>query len=331
MSASSKIFAVLGLLAAASQVSAHGHVQGVVADGVTYTGWLLDYAYMTSPPDSIGWSTTALDNGFVSPSAFAASDIICHLGAKNAALSATVKAGGTVEMQWSDWPDSHKGPVIDYMASCNGDCATVDKTTLSFFKIQEKGLTNAAWASDELIANNKSWVIDIPSTIAPGNYVLRHEIIALHGAGSTDGAQNYPQCINLEVTGSGTDSPSGTLGTALYTETDPGILVNIYVDLTTLDYVIPGPALYSGGSGSGATTAAASAISTAAVVATSSSAPASTTTKVTSASAATIAAATTSAGQVVSSQLTTFATVASSVKATVATTTAAVDDTCDSQ
>lgn len=45
-----------------------------------------------------------------------------------------------------------------------------------------------------------------------------------------DGAQLYPFCINLEITGSGTDVPAGTLGTALYTDTDPGILINIYVD-----------------------------------------------------------------------------------------------------
>lgn len=147
-------------------------------------------------------------------------------------------------------------------------CANISR----FFKIDEKGLNNGSWASDELIANNASWAVTIPSSIAPGNYVLRHEIIALHGAGSVDGAQLYPFCINLEVTGSGTDVPAGTLGTALYNETDPGILVNIYVD--DLDYVIPGPALYTGGSGSGsavpvATSSAAGVVTSSAAVATS--------------------------------------------------------------
>jgi len=167
-------------------------------------------------------------------------------------------------MEWNTWPESHHGPVIDYMAKCNGDCATVDKTTLEFFKIAEKGIVDntaapGTWASDQLIANNNSWSITIPSTIAPGNYVLRHEIIALHSAGNADGAQNYPQCINLEVTGSGTDVPVGTLGEALYTETDPGILVNIYT--TGLTYTIPGPAIYSGGSGSTPTSVATTAVS----------------------------------------------------------------------
>jgi len=80
-----------------------------------------------------------------------------------------------------------------------------------------------------LIAKNNSWAITIPTGIASGPHVRRHEIIALHGAGSIDGAQNYPQCINLEATGGGSDVPAGTLGEALYSETDPGILANIYI------------------------------------------------------------------------------------------------------
>lgn len=152
-----------------------------------------------------------------------------------------------------------------------------------FFKIDEKGLTGTSWASDELIANNASWAVTIPSTIAPGNYVLRHEIIALHGGGSENGAQLYPFCINLEVTGSGTDVPAGTLGEALYKEDDPGILVNIYVD--DLDYIIPGPALYGSGSSgnSNASTSAAAPVATssAAAVATS-AAPVTTSVPITS-------------------------------------------------
>ena len=82
----------------------------------------------------------------------------------------------------------------------------------------------------------------VPSTLAPGNYVFRHEIIAMHGAGSQNGAQNYPQCFNIEITGSGTDNPEGVLATEFYTATDPGILFNPYTTLTSYD--IPGPPLY---------------------------------------------------------------------------------------
>ncbi|KAG4420234.1 hypothetical protein IFR04_006612 [Cadophora malorum] len=244
----SKISALAGFVALASKVSAHGTVTGIVADGTYYVGYSANYQYMATQPVVVGWSTPEdTDNGFVSD--YTSSDIICHKGATNAQTSATVKAGGTVELQWTTWPESHHGPVIDYLADCGGDCTTVDKTTLEFFKIDGVGLVDDTtipgdWASDTLIANNNSWSVTIPSTIAPGNYVLRHEIIALHSAGTEGGAQNYPQCFNLEVTGSGTDAPTGTLGTSLYTATDPGILVNIYAAIAS--YVVPGPALYSG-------------------------------------------------------------------------------------
>ncbi|THV43986.1 hypothetical protein BGAL_0778g00010 [Botrytis galanthina] len=250
----SKLTAFAGMVAA---VSAHGYVSGIVAGGTYYTGWLVSYAYQTPQPDSIGWSDTNLDLGFTSPSAYATGDIICAKDGKNAALSAKVAAGDSVDFQWTVWPKSHHGPVITYLANCNGDCATVDKTTLEFFKIDEAGLIDdttvpGTWASDQMITNNNTWTTTIPADLAPGNYVARHEIIALHSAGSEDGAQNYPQCINLEISGSGTLAPKGTLGEALYTATDPGILVNIYSSLT---YTIPGPAMYNS---TGAATGAAS-------------------------------------------------------------------------
>jgi hypothetical protein len=98
------------------------------------------------------------------------------------------------------------------------------------------------WASDQLISSNNSRTVTIPSSLASGLYVIRNEIIALHSAGTENGAQNYPFCVNLNVTGGGSTKLSGgTLGTALYTPTDPGILVNIYAALSS--YVIPGPAI----------------------------------------------------------------------------------------
>jgi hypothetical protein len=120
---------------------------------------------------------------------------------------------------------------MDYMANCNGPCETVDKTTLNWFKIDAVGLLNPAvstgyWGTDVLINNNNSWVVEIPPTLKKGNYVLRHEIIALHAAGSANGAQNYVQCVNLAVSGTGTAVPAGVKATTFYTATDPGILFN---------------------------------------------------------------------------------------------------------
>ncbi|KAJ5378211.1 uncharacterized protein N7496_005620 [Penicillium cataractarum] len=234
----------------ATLVAGHGHITNIVINGVSYEGWDINsFPYETDPPTVVAWGTPNTANGFISPDAYGTSDIICHLNATNAKGHAVVAAGDKISLQWTTWPDTHHGPVIDYLANCGDSCETVDKTTLEFFKIDGVGLVDdttvpGTWGDDQLIANNNSWMVEIPPTLAPGNYVLRHELIALHSAGSEDGAQNYPQCFNLQVTGSGSDQPSGVLGTELYSSTDAGILVNIYTSLST--YVVPGPTLYSG-------------------------------------------------------------------------------------
>ncbi|KAL1875785.1 glycoside hydrolase 61 [Diaporthe australafricana] len=244
MSSSVAVKALAALVAGATSVAAHGHVTGINVAGTWYEGYdPTSFPYMSDPPTVVGWTASDTDNGFVAPSAYASGDIICHKSATNAKGYAAAKAGDTVEVYWNTWPTSHKGPVIDYLAKCAGDdCETADKTALEFFKIDGAGLVDASastWATDELISNNNSWVVQIPSTLASGNYVLRHEIIALHSAESAGGAQNYPQCFNLAITGTGSLQPSGTLGEALYKESDAGILVNIYNSLTSYD--IPGP------------------------------------------------------------------------------------------
>lgn len=149
--------------------------------------------------------------------------------------------------QWNTWPESHHGPVIDYIAPVSGDFASVDKTSLKFVKLAEAGLVSGSnpgvWASDDLMSNGLAWTVEIPSSLAPGNYVLRHEIIGLHSAGQANGAQAYPQCINIEVTGSGSATPSGGDFTTFYTAEDPGILFNLYEEFS--EYPIPGPAVWT--------------------------------------------------------------------------------------
>ncbi|KAI1481745.1 carbohydrate-binding module family 1 protein [Daldinia eschscholtzii] len=249
-----RISPVVAALASAATVAAHGHVDHIVIDGLFYQGYdPTSFPYQQNPPTVVGWTTSQTDNGFVEPNSFGSPDIICHKSATPAGGHAQVKAGDSISISWNTWPESHKGPMIDYLAACNGPCESVDKESLEFFKIDEVGLIddsaqNGFWGSDELIKNNNTWLVQIPSNIKPGNYVLRHETIALHSAGQANGAQAYPQCFNLEITGDGTEVPAGVLGTKLYSAEDPGIVVNIYT--TGLTYTIPGPALIAGASAS---------------------------------------------------------------------------------
>ncbi|KAK2001025.1 family 61 glycosyl hydrolase [Colletotrichum falcatum] len=247
-----KTSGILAVLASAATVAAHGHVTNIVVDGVSYRNYIpVQDPYTNNPPLVAGWTIDQRDNGFVAPDAYNAPDIICHRQAAAAGGRITVAAGDAVQLQWTAWPDSHKGPVMDWLANCNGPCDLVDKTDLRFFKIDGAGLIDPPrrtnrWAATALIENGNAWLVRIPPNVAPGHYVLRHDIVALHGAGQHNGAQSYPQCVNLEITGDGTDNPPGTPGTALYKADDPGILYNIYRDNLD-DYVVPGDEIIPGG------------------------------------------------------------------------------------
>ena len=127
-----------------------------------------------------------------------------------------------------------------------GECTSASAGDLKFTKITEAGLLDdGTWITDQLIQDNFLSSLTIPPNLSAGNYIIRHEIIALHGAGSDNGAQLYPQCLNLKLGGSGGVSvPEGVPGTSLYKRDDPGILFNLYTDLTS--YPIPGPELWTG-------------------------------------------------------------------------------------
>jgi len=250
-----KSISTVGAIAAlAATATAHGTTTGVTIDGVFTGGFKLDYYYakQNNAPvaEHIGWYAENLDNGFVEPNSYNTADIICHKNASPEGSSdslAKVAAGGTIEFHWSAWPESHMGPVITYVAPYTGDIASVDKASLKWAKIQADGYAGGEWAAVKMIGQNNTWPVTVPETLAAGKYVFRHEIIALHGAGSANGAQNYPQCLNIEVTGSGTAVPSGVVGTELYTVDE--VIFNPYA--ATIDYTIPGPALWDGaGSGS---------------------------------------------------------------------------------
>lgn len=244
------IIAAIAALALAPTADAHGHVSSISVNGKTYPGSDPSWYYL--PANQVvataGWLALNQDNGFIEPANFGTSDIACHKSAKSTSNSIPVNAGDSIKLTWNTWPDSHHGPVIDYLAKVNSHSASTSAGSLSFFKIAESGLISGAsppgtWASDNLIKNGFSWTTKIPSSLAPGSYVLRHEIIGLHSAGSSNGAQNYPQCINLVVSGSGSTVPAGVPATSLYKINDPGILISIYSSLSS--YKIPGPALAS--------------------------------------------------------------------------------------
>ncbi|KAI9642617.1 hypothetical protein NHQ30_009422 [Ciborinia camelliae] len=165
-----------------------------------------------------------------------------------------VQAGSTVQAIWrhtlTSTPSndatyildpSHLGPVMAYMKKVT-DATTDVGYGPGWFKISEQGLNVATqgWATTDLINNAGVQSITIPSCIASGQYLLRAELIALHAAAGSQGAQLYMECAQINVVGgSGTSTPSTVAFPGAYGQADPGILINIYTTLTT--YTIPGP------------------------------------------------------------------------------------------
>jgi len=238
--------------------SAHGRITRITtSSGDVYEGWNPESSSSLIPPSPLAaWSAANLGNIFVPPSQFNTTNITCHYNAVPGALHINTTAGDTLNLHWNEWPKSHVGPVLTYLAACNGNCAYAKKEELEWVKIDELAWLNSTdsktlelggtWATDVFIANNFSWVTTIPPVLSSGNYVLRQEIIALHTAEQLDGAQAYPQCVNLHVSqGNSTISKTlegGTLGNKLYGMRDEGILVNVHGKIG--GYNIPGPKLW---------------------------------------------------------------------------------------
>ncbi|KAJ4399558.1 hypothetical protein N0V91_009383 [Didymella pomorum] len=147
---------------------------------------------------------------------------------------------------------AHWGPVLAYMSKVE-DAATADGSS-DFFKIYENTWKKAPgssqgdndyWGTKDLNYNCGKLDFTIPEDIAPGDYLLRAEAIALHAASSSGGAQHYVTCYQLTVTGDGTATPAGVKFPEAYSKTGPGLGFSIHQDMT--EYPAPGPALYARG------------------------------------------------------------------------------------
>ncbi|KAK0648184.1 glycoside hydrolase, partial [Cercophora newfieldiana] len=226
-------------LALASSVSAHTIMFGVSVNGVDQGNG--QNVYIRSPPNN------SPVKELQSP------DLICGVNGAKAAPEFVKAAGGdTLTFEWfhdsrnDDIVDpSHKGPIITYVAPYTSGAGTGPIWT----KIAESGLSGGQWAVDKLIANNGKIDIALPNLVA-GKYLVRQEIIALHEADAdvavnpSRGAQFYPSCVQLEVTGSGTVVPNQNFDINSYTSTDPGLFFDLYTKYSS--YTIPGPAVFTG-------------------------------------------------------------------------------------
>ncbi|KAH9905836.1 carbohydrate-binding module family 1 protein [Xylariomycetidae sp. FL2044] len=249
----------------------------------------------TTNPVSYGIRTPTYDGPI---NDVTSNDLACNGGPNPTTPSGDVidvTAGSTVTAIWrhtlDSGPDdvmdaSHVGPTLAYLKKV--DDATSDVGYGSgWFKIQEDGYENGQWGTSTVIENAGKHPITIPDCLPDGQYLLRAEMIALHAAGSSLGAQLYMECAQINISGgSASVTPTTYSIPGIYAQNDPGILINIYSSFG--DYVIPGPELFTcaAGSNPGATTTAAATATTTLVTSTLTSSSAASTT---SASACTVA------------------------------------------
>ncbi|KAF8233993.1 glycoside hydrolase family 61 protein [Tricholoma matsutake] len=209
----------ISLLATLVSVQGHGYVQEVIISGVTtYIGYLpYSDPYYHSPPKRIIRKIPG-DGPVTDVSSI---DVQCNgwtaggfPGSAPAPLFATVAAGSDLTLKWTKWPASHVGPIITYMARAQRDITQwYPNTSAVWFKIAEAGKSTdasgtAQWATSQLIASNNTYTFTIPRDLQAGQYIIRNEIIALHKATTYPGAQLYPSCIQVQVTGSGSAFPT---------------------------------------------------------------------------------------------------------------------------
>lgn len=233
---------VLALAALAGSVSAHTLMNSVEVNGQDQGEG--KNTYIRSPPNN----NPVKD--LTSP------DLACNVnGGKPVSDFVKAAAGDTLAFVWMhNKPDddiiaeSHKGPVITYIAPYTDDAGAEAVWT----KIAEDGFDGQQWAVDRLIANKGKAEFKLPQSLKAGKYLVRQEVIGLHEANdaytddSARGAQFYPSCVQVEVSGSGDAVPNQDFDfNKGYTYQDPGIVFDIYAKNKTLDYKIPGPDVWS--------------------------------------------------------------------------------------
>lgn len=219
-------------------ISAHAFVKRWYIDGKAYTGWSPwddpQYKQMIERSTQKFWHGPVID--FTSP------DITCGIGGNvPTTRHAVAKAGSIVTMQLNQWATSHIGPIMVYMAYCGSSCSTFKGDTgAPWFKVSERGFTGT-WATMDFMADEYRWDVEIPKDLLPGAYLIRFELLALHMAMHSGGAQFYPHCAQLQVTGDGCNVPEGISFPGEYKRDGEGILYDAFKPgINYADYLPPG-------------------------------------------------------------------------------------------
>ncbi|KAF9037729.1 glycoside hydrolase [Panaeolus papilionaceus] len=146
-----------------NSVNASGGIESYVAAGIAYEGWhpytsssqtSIARPYSTYNPilDILSTSMSCNNNGAPGPNQ----------------LSATIPAGSQFTARYTLFRDV-VGPVLVYMADCEGKCSTRNSRELKWFKIAQTGYLGsggvAEWGAG-LVASTLQYTATIPPNLA---------------------------------------------------------------------------------------------------------------------------------------------------------------------
>jgi hypothetical protein len=125
----------------------------------------------------------------------------------------------------------HPGPMQVYMSKAPGNVRDYDGSG-DWFKIWELGPTSFGNEGIQWGVTGKSnFTFILPKETPAGQYLVRIEHIALHGAGEFGGAELYFNCAQIEVESDSTETPGPVVKIpGVYTGYEPGILFYMYRD-----------------------------------------------------------------------------------------------------
>uniref|UniRef100_A0A8H7NQ75 lytic cellulose monooxygenase (C4-dehydrogenating) n=1 Tax=Bionectria ochroleuca TaxID=29856 RepID=A0A8H7NQ75_BIOOC len=195
-------------------VNAHGGAMHYIIDGEVYTGnW--DIQNNTEGSIQRQWNWGGVSK-MEDPYLACGNNGVPHANS----YYAPIVAGNIVTANYSldtkseeaerPWTFGHPyGAMLAYMAACPEEgCESVDLNAPIWFKVWEAGLISGTWVDGywamKDVYEGAELDISTPASLKPGKYILRHEMLNLQ----TGPAQWFPQCIQLEVSGSGDSLPS---------------------------------------------------------------------------------------------------------------------------
>ncbi|KAK0111182.1 hypothetical protein ONS95_001558 [Cadophora gregata] len=189
-------------------------------------------------------------------------DITCNVGGNTVpskVITTEANEGDTIKVKWDS--STHPGP-ITHMLYGPVDDASMATGIGSWVKIDEFDSENGIWANEIMMAQDMTYSFKLPTGLASGEYLLRSEMLALHGSQTIGGAQFYIGCAQLKITGTGSAglcTPEIQLPGA-YTAEEPAIYIpNVYNGFEISSYKAPGGEVAVCGSGSGSSPVAPSA------------------------------------------------------------------------